>query len=86
VYSPDTPRSRYVKLMEDALQSRVNGAQEELLMAKLNFRQACMQREPDPELQREREIITAKAQTRAMEGLLTAVMEFNAFILNEDVP
>jgi hypothetical protein len=84
--SLNTPRARYLKLMEDALHSRVNGAQEALLVAKLNFRRTCLQAASDPEFQRELEIGAARAQTRALENLLTAVMEFNAFIQDEDVP
>jgi hypothetical protein len=72
--------------MEEALQSRVNEAREALQVAKQNFRCASVAKNCDPELQREREIIAARIEMRAIESLLTAVIDFNAFILGDTVP
>ena len=76
----------YSKLMEDSLHSRVNEAREALLIAKLNFRRVRHDRDADRELQAARELVMAKAQTRAMADVLNAVMELNAFVLNGAVP
>ena len=86
MYSPDTPRSSNLKLVEDSLRSRVDEAREALLLAKQNFLRCRLAEDYDSEVHREREITAARLQTRAMDKLLTAVIDFNAFILGETVP
>jgi PAS domain S-box-containing protein len=80
------PRSHYLKLMEDALQSRVNQAREALLTAKLEFSFACQNPNPDPEISVQLEGMLARAQERALAHLRTAVNELNAFLLDGTVP
>jgi hypothetical protein len=84
MHSPDT--RDFGKLVEDSLHSRVNGAREALLNAKLNFRRAHQYRHPDRDIQREREAMAARAQARAVTYVVTAVRDLHAFITDGSVP